>query len=441
MSNLTKGLLALTASACLQNVAQAAPLVADQATAKGVVEDSHLNVLLRNYYWNRDGKNGGVDRRDWSQGVIANFESGFTQGTVGFGVDAYGAFALKLDGGAGTTGLGNLPINRNGEPEDSYGKSGGALKVRVSKTVLKIGEMQPKNPLFAPGGVRVLPQTASGINLLSSEIDNLNMDAGHFYSGTSPATTRSDGELFASYARKASSEADYIGGKYSPSPNFSLSLYGSELKDIWHQYYTGANYVLPLSTTQALNVDFSLYRTLDTGKADAGDINNTTWSLAAGYTFLGAHKITLAYQKVHGDTPFDTIAFGNGSGNKGDSVWLSNAIQYSDFNGPGEKSWQVRYDLNMAPYGVQGLTFMTRYVSGDDIDGTKVDSNSAYRNRYGEDGKHHELNLEAKYVVQAGPAKNLSLRLRQAWHRANTAQGEGDLSDLRLIVEYPISVF
>ena len=95
----------------------------------------------------------------------------------------------------------------------------------------------------------------------------------------------------------------------------------------------------------------------------------------------------------------------------------------------------------MAPYGVQGLTFMTRYVSGDDIDGTKVDSSSAYRNRYGEDGKHHELNLEAKYVVQAGPAKNLSLRLRQAWHRANAAQGEGDLSDLRLIVEYPISVF
>jgi imipenem/basic amino acid-specific outer membrane pore len=441
MSNLNKGLLALTVAACLQNVAMAAPLVADQATSRGFVEDSHLNVLLRNYYWNRDGKNGGVDRRDWTQGVIANFESGFTQGTVGFGVDAYGAFALKLDGGAGTTGLGNLPVNRNGEPEDSYGKSSGALKVRVSKTVVKVGEMQPRNPLFAPGGVRVLPQTASGVSVLSSEFDNLNLDAGHFYSGTSPATTRSDGELFASYARKSASTADYIGGKYSPSSNLSLSLYGSELKDIWHQYYTGANYVLPLSNTQALNFDFSLYRTLDTGKADAGNINNTTWSLATGYTFFSAHKITLAYQKVHGNTPFDTIAFGNGAGNKGDSVWLSNAIQYSDFNAPNERSWQVRYDLNLAPYGVQGLTFMTRYVSGEGIDGSKVDSGSAYRNRYGEDGKHHELNLEAKYVVQAGPAKNLSLRLRQAWHRANTTQGEGDQNDLRLIVEYPISVF
>ncbi|WRL24212.1 OprD family outer membrane porin, partial [Pseudomonas aeruginosa] len=25
--------------------------------------------------------------------------------------------------------------------------------------------------------------------------------------------------------------------------------------------------------------------------------------------------------------------------------------QYSDFNGPGEKSWQARYDLNLASYG------------------------------------------------------------------------------------------
>lgn len=441
MNYLNKGLVVLTVSACLQNVAFAAPVVRDQSMSQGFVQDSSFNILLRNYYWNRDGKNGAVDRRDWSQGVIANFESGFTQGTVGFGVDAFGDFALKLDGGAGTTGLGNLPVNRNGEPEDSYGKSGGAVKVRVSRTVLKVGEMQPKNPLFAPGGVRVLPQTASGVNLLSSEIDNLNIDAGHFYSGTSPATTRSDGDLYASYARRASSEADYLGGKYTPTDNLTLMLYGSELKDIWHQYYTNASYVLPLSSSQALNLDFNLYRTLDTGKADAGKINNTTWSLAAGYSFLGAHKITLAYQKVDGDTPFDTIAFGNGSGNKGDSVWLTNAIQYSDFNGPGERSWQARYDLNMAAYGAPGLSFMSRYVSGDDIDGTKVDSRSAYYRRYGEDGKHHELNVEAKYVVQSGAAKNLSLRLRQAWHRANTDQGEGDQNDLRLIVEYPISVF
>ncbi|MGA4447089.1 OprD family porin [Ectopseudomonas chengduensis] len=438
MINLKPGLTALAVSLCVQQMAMAADI--DQANSQGFIADSTLQVLLRNYYWNRDGKNGAGDRRDWSQGFLATYNSGFTQGTVGFGIDAFGYLGVKLDGGSGTTGLGNLPVDRHGNPEDEYGKSGAALKMRLSKTTLKWGEMQPKNPLFAPGGSRLLPQTAVGFNLLSNEIDNLSLDAGHFTSGTSPATTRSDGDLYASYARVAANSVDYLGGRYKLNDNLSFALYGSELEDIWRQYYANFSYSLPLGQGQALSLDFNGYRTDDHGRSLAGDIDNTTWSLAAGYSFLGAHKVTLAYQKVDSDTPFDTVAFGNGAGNKGDSVVLSNAIQYSDFNGPGEKSWQARYDLNMSSYGVPGLNLMARYVSGSGIDGTRLAADSAYFNRYGEDGKHHELNLEARYVVQSGSAKDLSVRVRQSWHRGNSDQREGDHNDLRVIIEYPLSI-
>ena len=58
----------------------AAGVVSDQADAKGFIEDSSLNVHLRNYYFNRDVKNGGADRKDWTQGILANYSSGFTQG-------------------------------------------------------------------------------------------------------------------------------------------------------------------------------------------------------------------------------------------------------------------------------------------------------------------------------------------------------------------------
>ncbi|MNE83811.1 Porin D precursor [compost metagenome] len=94
----------------------------------------------------------------------------------------------------------------------------------------------------------------------------------------------------------------------------------------------------------------------------------------------------------------------------------------------------------MATYGVPGLTFMARYITGEDIDGTKVDPTSPYAGLYGEDGKHHETNVEAKYVIQEGAAKDLSFRIRQAWHRGNTDQGEGDVDEFRLIVDYPLSV-
>ncbi|MEB0040768.1 OprD family porin [Pseudomonas sp. MH10] len=421
----------------------AAGVVSDQADAKGFIEDSSLNVHLRNYYFNRDVKNGGADRKDWTQGILANYSSGFTQGTVGFGVEAFGNWAFKLDGGAGTTGTGNLPVQGNGAPADEYGRAGGALKMRISKTELLWGNLQPTAPVFAAGGSRLMPQTGTGFNLLSSEISGLELDVGHFTSGNGPVTTNSEHDLFASYANVAADSISYAGGKYAVSDALSLSVYGSELEDIWRQYYANANYTLAISDLQSLNFDFNIYRTNDEGSAKAGDISNTAYSMAAAYTFLIAHTVTIAYQKVHGDTPFDYVAFGkNGPGDTADSINLANSIQYSDFNGPGEKSLQARYDLNMTSYGVPGLAFMVRYIHGDDIDGTRMAADSPYRAYgYGANGKHHETNLEAKYTVQTGPAKDLSLRMRQAWHRGNADQAEGDVNEFRLIADYPISIF
>lgn len=382
--------IALAVSAGSTQFAVADAFVSDQAEAKGFIEDSSLNLLLRNYYFNRDGKEGRGDRVDWTQGFLTTYESGFTQGTVGFGVDAFGYLGLKLDGTSDKTGTGNLPVMNDGKPRDDYSRAGGAVKVRISKTMLKWGEMQPTAPVFAAGGSRLFPQTATGFQLQSSEFEGLDLEAGHFTEGKEPTTVKSRGELYATYAGQTAKSADFAGGRYAITDNLSASLYGAELKDIYRQYYLNTNYTIPLASDQSLGFDFNIYRTTDEGKSKAGDISNTTWSLAGAYT-LDAHTFTLAYQQVHGDEPFDYIGFGgNGSGAGGDSIFLANSVQYSDFNGPGEKSWQARYDLNLASYGVPGLTFMLRYINGKDIDGTKVDSSSSYAGLYGEDGKHHE---------------------------------------------------
>jgi imipenem/basic amino acid-specific outer membrane pore len=436
--------LAVAAAASTQ-MATAAPFVSDQAEAKGFVEDAKFDLLLRNYYFNRDRKDGSTDQKDWTQGIWGNFSSGYTQGTVGVGVDAFGYLAVKLDGGDGTGGTGNMSRDADGDVNDSQGKAGAAVKFRVSKTELKVGDMQPSTaPVFAVGGSRVLPQTASGFQLQSSEVKDLDLEAGHFYSGTSQDRNARNGGLFATYAGVEANTIDYAGGKYAFSDNLSASLYGAQLEDIWNQYYGNLNYTIPMGGDQSLNLDGNIYRTTDTGSSKAGDISNTAYSLAAAFSFLKAHTITVAFQKINGDTPFDYI--GVGTNNRGgDSIFLANSIQYSDFNGPGEKSAQIRYDLKMAEYGVPGLSFMTRYVKGWDIDGTNLSANSAYRDSlgnplYGSDGKHNETNFEAKYVVQSGPAKDLSFRVRQAWHYANADEGEGDVKEFRLIVDYPISV-
>ncbi|WP_416740103.1 MULTISPECIES: OprD family porin [Pseudomonas] len=437
--------LAVAAAASTQ-VAMAAPFVSDQAEAKGFVEDSTLNLLVRNYYFNRDNKDGGRDQKDWTQGLWGTYNSGYTQGTVGVGVDAFGYLAIKLDGGDGTSGSGNMSrsdtVNANGgrDVNDSQGKAGAAVKFRVSKTELKVGDMSPSTaPVFAVGGSRILPQVASGFQLQSSEVKDLDLEAGHFYSGSSQDKNARDGGLYATYAGVEANTIDYFGGKYGITDNLSASLYGAKLEDIWNQYYANVNLTTPFGGDTSLNTDFNIYRTTDTGDAKAGDISNTAFSLATALSFLKAHTITLAFQKVNGDTPFDYIGIGKNN-RGGDSIFLANSIQYSDFNAPGEKSAQIRYDLKMAEYGVPGLSFMTRYVKGWDIDGTNTPAGSAYAGLYGEDGKHNETDFEAKYVVQSGPAKDLSFRIRQAWHFANADEGEGDIKEFRLIVDYPLSI-
>ncbi|WP_134586454.1 OprD family outer membrane porin, partial [Pseudomonas aeruginosa] len=57
--------------------------------------------------------------------------------------------------------------------------------------------------------------------------------------------------------------------------------------------------------------------------------------------------------------------------------------------------------------------------------------------------KHWERDLDLQYVVQGGPAKDLSLRLRWATHRGTGGYSavDNDIDEYRVIVDYPIDVF
>ncbi|CAI8749640.1 Porin D [Pseudomonas sp. IT-P253] len=429
--------LPLAMTSCFGQMAYAAP-------DNGFVEDSSLTLTNRNFYFYRNNLNnpGGQNYRDeWAHGIVLDYRSGYTQGAVGLGVDAYAQLGIKLDSGKGRTGTGLLPVDSDGRPEDDYSEAGGALKARISNTELKYGNLTPYNPVFGTGNARLFTTRANGFELTSRELIGLLLDAGHFTSGNDSASTNSDGALKALYAGVETRNVDYLGGRYTLNDQLSLSLYGSQFTDIWRQYYANANYTYALTPNQSLNLDFNIYRTNDEGQSLAGRIDNTTWSLSGAYK-VGAHRLTLAYQRVNGDEPFDYLGFDQ---QPGTSIFLANSIQVLDFNAPNERSWQLRYDLDMAPFGVPGLSFMSRYVSGDHIDDSHYDGgpNGAY-GRYGSDGKQWERDIEARYVVQSGKAKDLSVRIRQASVRSTAQVALADTTDnneVRVIIEYPLNIF
>ncbi|TDV59709.1 OprD family porin [Pseudomonas sp. LP_7_YM] len=387
-----------------------------QSEATGFVEGSKLKIKARNMYMNRDNRAESATQsygEEWAQGFIGTYESGFTQGTVGFGLDAIGLLGLKLDTGGGRTGGGTGLLEQDHDgAKDSQSTLGAAVKMRVSNTVLKFGDQIVNNPVFATSDSRLLPETAQGLLITSSEIAGLKLQGGHFTALKNRNQSSHDSARLTSI--------DFGGGSYTFTDNLLASLYYSDVEDYWRKYYGSLTWGVPLSGKDGLKLDFNLYDTKSVGEKLGGELNNRIWSLTAAYTF-GAHTVLVGRQQVSGTGDYKYGVDGNST------VFVGNSIQYSDFNYADEKSWQARYDLNMAPYGVPGLGFMARYVKGTDFD-TATTKN----------GKAWERNIEARYVVQSGQAKDLSFRLRHASYRS--ADRGGEIDEVRLIAEYPFNI-
>ncbi|MBC3948532.1 OprD family porin [Pseudomonas sp. DOAB1069] len=431
--------------AVLSTLASVTPLAAFAEEQKeGFIEGSTLTVLNRSFYMNRDHRKGESSptgngySEAWAQGVIGKFESGFTQGTFGVGVDAFAMLGIKLDTGDGRNGgrssFDVLPVDGDGEAEDEYSKVGGALKARAFDIVVKVGDVFPSTPVVSFGDSRLLPESFRGVTATNTSISGLTLQGGRLHSMSQPASSGMRDNFATFYAGSVNAPwVAYFGGDYNATDRLSLGLYTSRLKDAWDQTYASTSYTLPLSDDLALTGSLNYYNATDEGKKLLGEFDNDIWSAKIGLQF-GAHTLALSHQRNEGDNDFDYLR-------QSDSIYLANSIQYSDFNSPKERSWMVTYNLDMTTFGIPGLSFMTRYGKGTDADYSNANSTYMRRDSDGNpltDQKRWERDIEAKYIVQTGNLKDLSLRVRQATTRATAF--ESDLDEVRVIVEYPLSV-
>ena len=145
------------------------------------IEDSKATVELRNFYMNRDFRSGTGQAKaeEWAQGFLLKMESGYTDGPIGFGLDAVGLLGVKLDSSPDRTGTQILQVDREtGRAQDDYGSAGVTAKAKMSQTTLHVGTLQPVIPVLMRNDSRLLPQTYRGAWLQSKEISNLTLDLG-----------------------------------------------------------------------------------------------------------------------------------------------------------------------------------------------------------------------------------------------------------------------
>ena len=390
------------------------------------LDDSKASVELRNFYMNRDFRQSGAPQSkadEWAQGFIMKIESGYTEGPVGFGLDAIGLLGVKLDSSPDRTGTGILPKTASGDAPDDYGTAGLTAKAKLSETTLHVGTLQPILPVVMRNDSRLLPNIYRGAWLQSKEIKGLTLDVGKLdrtnYRDSSDYQEMTVFNLGARNIQlgstKTSDEFLFAGGKYQFSPELTASYYYGGLDGIYKQHNTQLVHIMPLGESQSFKTDLRYVRSTDDG---GSNVDNDAFGALFTYK-IGGHGFTGGYQKMSGDTGFAYISGGDNM--------LINLLQINDFGNQDEKSWQVRYDYDFAALGMPGLTLMTRYVSGDNV-------NLAA----GGEGEEWERDTDIAYVVQNGPLKNFGMKVRNATVRSNFGS---DLNETRLILSYTLALW
>jgi len=440
-----KSTLTLAATATI--LGQALP---QQTSAAGFIEDSTAKLTFKNFYINQDDRDADRPRaEEWGQAFLFEYKSGFTEGTVGFGLDLIAQEGIKLDSGgdrnkANRNDQTRLPSTMfpldNGKAADDFGRLNGTLKMRISKTIAEAGVLRPKLPVVVTNDGRLLPQLYHGAQVTSKEFDDLTFIVGKLERATGRTSTDSNPLAIARERSSddASSNKFYYGGvDYNVTKDLKLQYYFGNLEDFYEQHFVGLvhNWALPVGALKTdlrvWNSDSSGANSRRSGRAegytasgywasgendsDFGEVDNNVWSAQFTYS-LGHHQMTAGYQSVTGDSDFPVLNQGDGI-----SVPLITNAMTEKFMRAGEKTWLAGYAYDFAGLGIDGLKASLTYYSGDDIDQKSSD---------GED-QEWERDFRVDYVVPVGTLKGLGL----TW-RSTAVRGYRERDDNRLYVTY-----
>jgi hypothetical protein len=430
--------LLATSSVCAQ--------AADSA-AHGFLEDSKASLSMRTLYFNSDNRDGAADpskTEESAQGFVLRYESGFTQGTLGFGLDAQALLGITLDSGAGRhVGSGMIPSDGDGAA-DAWSSFGPTAKMRLGRTEFRYGTLLPKLPILLANDARVLPQSFTGAQVTSNDIDGLTLSSGVLEHAVGRASTDRTG-LSVAGSRQDSNKFYYAGADYSLTKNLRTQYYFAQLEDFYNQNFLGLTHTLPIDSASSLTTDLRYFRTTSSGANNSasgraqgyrvsgytddndGEIDNSTWVAMVTYTH-GGHAVSVGHQQVGDGSNFVQPNQGSlvDKGAGGGSVYLPTDKMIQNFARAGEQTNFGQYTYDFAPMGVPGLKATIAYLKGTDIKAQNASDQSEW-----------ERDMTLDYVLQSGTFKGVGFSLRNA--TSNTDAGR-NVDQTRFIINYTLSL-
>lgn len=384
------------------------------------IEDSQTSLNFRNFYFDRQlttTPNVG----SWSQGIGAKFESGYTETPLQVGLDASVNYAVRLNDHNSARADTNFPYNKEtGQLEKDYYKYGATLKLKLNQTELKVGELNPKNPIAFVDESRQLITNYLGVMVESKEIKDLKITAGRLTKVSGRNDDKYRKITLSSYVPAYESDGlNFLGLDYSFNKKWSGSYWYGQLEDIYSQNYLSASYKTQTDNTK-IKIDANYFNNKDDGQAFYGKIDSQSFGIMNTLN-VGSHTFSTGIQKNTGDSVFPTLS------GYAPQLYL-NAWSILPFINPNELTWHFNYVYDFRELGLNGLKTRIAYHHGDDI------KRAGFK-----DNKETEKLFSLMYKVPAGMFKDLSFEWR--YTDVDIKYGAGylpgnDFKEHRLITTY-----
>lgn len=428
----------------------AAALALSPLAMADFIGDSTAEIRLRNFYFNNDYRNNSPVNKftkeraskteEWGQYFLLDYRSGFTEGTVGFGVDALGILAVRLDSGKNRHTNSSMIPTDGDKPEKEWSHGGASVKARLSKTTAIYGNtLRPMLPILVSNDGRLVPQYFQGAWITSQEIDGLTLHAGMLDKAIGRRTSNRTG-LATIGGKEESNKFYFAGGDWMATENLKLQYYFANLEDYYKQHFAGLTHTWNFAQDQSLTTDLRYFNNGSDGKNGSaagraegwavtgykndGKVDNDTWSATFIYKLKG-HSLLAGYQKVDGSSNFSQLnQAGIGEEANGASMYLYTDRFINGFNRAGQRTVYAQYAFDFADVGIPGLKASAMYLSGDHVRGG---------------GKEWERDFTLDYTIQSGPLKDVSFGWRNGTYRTSVKK-QSDQDQNRVFVNYTLKL-
>ena len=372
------------------------------ATHADFIDDSNVQLKFKNFYLDREYNQdtAGVVNKgygNWTQAVTLDAKSGYHDIGAGIqvGADLLAQYAVSLKANGNDI---HMPFDASeGKSERDNAKLGATLKVKVSETELKVGDLLPMSPVVFFDPSRQLLTTYSGAWLESKDLKNTKLTLAYIDGINARYDNQyQDLSLFPNNNfTKTTNDGMYIAGiDYQFTPKFAGSYWYADVTNIYQQHYAAGTFKTNLSEKTKLDAHVRYFDNSDSGDKLYGSIDSQAVSAGAKIN-NGMHTVQFGYQQMFGEHGKEATMFPTLGG------WVPQPYldnwSVASFIRKDERSWSLGYTYNFKDVGISGLTATVRHFRGDNIDFGAAKP----------EGKENENNVIVNYVVPEGKLKGL----------------------------------